>query len=117
MELSDLHQQKIVLLSRLIKESSLTLEEALLLLKEEQTEKVMQPDQVPVWTPGTTRPWIQPYSYGSGTIPLKGTITGILGDTTTATSTAPFGTYTHTSSSYAGQVLEQLIKESKDATI
>jgi len=81
---STLHKQKITILSRLIKESSLTLEEALLLLEEEQ------PDKIPMSTPGTTTQWIQPYS---------------------------FGTYTNTSSSFAGQVLEQLIKESKDATI
>jgi hypothetical protein len=36
METLDLHAQKVTVLSRLIKESSLTLEEALLLLKEEE---------------------------------------------------------------------------------
>lgn len=60
-----LHTQKLVILSRLVKESSLTLEEALLLLKEE-------PVQTP-WTPGTTTPYNQPYFGGS--VPLTGTIT------------------------------------------
>jgi hypothetical protein len=38
MENTELHAQKVTILSRLIKESSLTLEEALLLLKEEEKE-------------------------------------------------------------------------------
>jgi hypothetical protein len=38
MENTPLHAQKVTILSRLIKESSLTLEEALLLLKEEEEE-------------------------------------------------------------------------------
>jgi hypothetical protein len=37
--LETLHVQKVAILSRLIKETSLTLEEALLLLKEEEKEK------------------------------------------------------------------------------
>lgn len=41
-----LHTQKITILSRLIKESSLTLEEALLLLKEEEEEITEQPQTV-----------------------------------------------------------------------
>jgi hypothetical protein len=39
MENKDLHAQKVTILSRLIKESSLTLEEALTLLKEEEPEQ------------------------------------------------------------------------------
>jgi len=38
-----LHAQKVAILSRLIKESSLTLEEALLLLKEEEENITIQP--------------------------------------------------------------------------
>jgi|LauGreDrversion4_2_1035121.scaffolds.fasta_scaffold382603_2 hypothetical protein len=40
MENTELHAQKVTILSRLIKESSLTLEEALLLLKEEEKEEI-----------------------------------------------------------------------------
>jgi len=39
MENKDLHAQKVTILSRLIKESSLTLEEALLILKEEEPKQ------------------------------------------------------------------------------
>ena len=52
-----LHVQKVTILSRLIKETSLTLEEALLLLKEEEKEPAII---------GTT-------GYGSITIPPLGT--------------------------------------------
>jgi hypothetical protein len=73
METPTLHTQKVAILSRLIKETSLTLEEALLLLKEEEVEET--PVTVaPSWTPGTASPWIQPYT-GSGTFPLVGTVT------------------------------------------
>jgi len=63
---TSLHQQKVTILSRLIKESSLTLEEALLLLEEEKEEVTP-----PTFIPGTTTPWTvptQPYikPYGSG---------------------------------------------------
>jgi hypothetical protein len=37
-----LHAQKVAILSRLVKEQSITLEEALLLLKEEEQEKPVQ---------------------------------------------------------------------------
>jgi hypothetical protein len=50
MENQELHAQKVTILSRLIKESSLTLEEALLLLKEEDTieeDVVQEPKYVP----------------------------------------------------------------------
>jgi hypothetical protein len=56
MDNQELHTQKVTILSRLIKESSLTLEEALLLLKEEETieEDVVQ-EPMPKYTsqPGT----------------------------------------------------------------
>ncbi len=39
MENKDLHAQKVTILSRLIKESSLTFEEALLILKEEEPKQ------------------------------------------------------------------------------
>ncbi len=52
-----LHVQKVTILSRLIKETSLTLEEALLLLKEEEKEPA---------TIGTS-------GYGSITVPPLGT--------------------------------------------
>lgn len=68
---NNLHTQKVAILSRLIKESSLTLEEALLLLKEEDVQESVQP----TWTPGTTTPYTQPYFGGSGTFPLSGTVT------------------------------------------
>ena len=42
MENTDLHTQKVTILSRLIKESSLTLEEALIVLKDEE------PKQAPI---------------------------------------------------------------------
>ena len=42
-----LHAEKLAILSRLIKESSLTLEEALLLLKEEEQSISMPPISVP----------------------------------------------------------------------
>jgi hypothetical protein len=71
MENTPLHAQKVTILSRLIKESSLTLEEALLLLKEEEVEQ-----EAPVFTPGTTTPYTVPYtqwpySSGSGTITIS----------------------------------------------
>lgn len=66
---NNLHTQKVAILSRLIKESSLTLEEALLLLKEEDVQESVQPS----WIPSTTTPYT-PYVGGSG-FPLTGTIT------------------------------------------
>jgi hypothetical protein len=69
MENPTLHTQKVAILSRLVKESSLTLEEALLLLEEESVQKSVHTS----WTPSTTTPYIQPYFGGS--VPLTGTIT------------------------------------------
>jgi hypothetical protein len=80
METQELHAQKVTILSRLIKESSLTLEEALLLLKEEEQveeDVVQEPKYVPqtgtsTWT---TTPYTVSYPIyqGSGTMPLTGT--------------------------------------------
>ena len=75
MENKELHHKKVAILSRLVKESSLTLEEALLLLK---TEDVHESVQQPAWNHGTTTPWTEPYKYGSpagiSNWPLTGTI-------------------------------------------
>ena len=71
MEYTELHQQKIQILGRLIKESSLTLDEALVLLKED-VQPVLQP--TPSYVPGLTGPWTPPIIYGNGTLPLTGTI-------------------------------------------
>lgn len=56
MDNQELHTQKVTILSRLIKESSLTLEEALLLLQEEE-QPVEEPKQVHVPQTGTST-WI-----------------------------------------------------------
>lgn len=86
MDNQELHTQKVTILSRLIKESSLTLEEALLLLKEEAIEEdvVQELKYVPqtstrTWT---TNPSTNPYTVtyptflsgisSSGTVPLTG---------------------------------------------
>lgn len=81
---SSLHAQKVIILGRLIKESSLTLEEALFLLQEE--EKQEEPKQIeqnpvpyPLWNPGTAAPYTQhlagnPYTL-HGNIPFTGTTT------------------------------------------
>jgi len=72
MENSTLHSQKVAILSRLIKESSLTLEEAILLLKEEESLgiKPLLPINIPgtaapnhPWNTPTTAPW-QPRDSG-----------------------------------------------------
>jgi len=55
-----LHAQKVAILSRLIKESSLTLEEALLILKDEEVESTVS--STPGWST-ITNPYV-----GSGTI-------------------------------------------------
>jgi len=63
MENKDLHAQKVTILSRLIKESSLTFEEALLILKEEE------PKQSPAQflTSGTGTAYIPPLGTWSTT--------------------------------------------------
>lgn len=74
MENTELHGQKLAILSRLIKDSSLTLEEALILLQDEPVETQQEtvapqaphwnPWQNPLTSPGTINPW---RSSGSGT--------------------------------------------------
>ena len=81
MENAPLYAQKVTILSRLIKESSLTLEEALLLLKEEE-EEVTQPTINPGITTPWTSPYIQPYGSGTGTGTITWTTNGGSGTTT-----------------------------------
>jgi hypothetical protein len=92
MENTPLYAQKVTILSRLIKESSLTLEEALILLKEEEIVETPTPSP---WIPGTTTPWIQPYvttspsvfsvsSTGTGTISVTPFSANTCLNTTTA---------------------------------
>jgi len=77
MENTPLYAQKVTILSRLIKESSLTLEEALLLLKEEEEEIEEKSVYIPsTSTPWTTNPYTQPiglwpYTNGSGTVTVS----------------------------------------------
>lgn len=82
---SQLHDQKLDILSRLIKEGHISLKEALLLL-EEETEQIMAPQQVSPWP--TWQSW--PVTVGgSGTVPLGGgsvTLTPGSGLTLTSTS-------------------------------
>jgi hypothetical protein len=88
MENPTLHAQKVTILSRLVKESSLTLEEALLLLQEEEVEEQAPVSASPAWVPGTVSPYITPYtgsfplmSSGTGTV----TINALNGSCTTTT--------------------------------
>ena len=77
MENVSLHSQKLTILSRLIKESSLTLEEALLLLKEEEQPIIINtPGYTPPLQPSS--PYVNPGTYWySGT-----TLSGGIGVTT-----------------------------------
>jgi hypothetical protein len=85
MENTSLHTQKVAILSRLVKESSLTLEEALLLLKDEEIEDT--PVQVsPSWIPVTSTPYTQPY-FGSVISPLTGSSTGTVTVNTSGSNT------------------------------
>lgn len=82
METQELHAQKVTILSRLIKESSLTLEEALLLLKEEEIEEVKQ-EYVPQTSTGT---WTTtPY-----TVTYPTFLSGFSGTSTLSTSSSTF---------------------------
>ena len=76
METQELHAQKVTILSRLIKESSLTLEEALLLLKEEEIEEVKQ-EYIPQTSTGTwtTTPYTVTYPTFLSGFPTTGTVT------------------------------------------
>lgn len=95
---NSLYQEKVGILSRLIKESSLTLEEALLLLKEEEIqekEEVVAPTIYPggITTYPSTNPFIlQPYSYGTTTTISSGSVSS---SNISPTST----TYVHTPNS------------------
>lgn len=93
MDNKELHTQKVTILSRLIKESSLTLEEALLLLKEEEVieENVIQES--------TTKYTPQPGTWGNigirTTTPYTGTYPTFLSGfsssgTTLSTSSSTF---------------------------
>lgn len=62
MENVELHTEKVKILSRLIKESSLTLEEALLLLKEEEKEEQKIEEPIPNYSG-----YIYTGSIGTGT--------------------------------------------------
>ena len=61
-----LHKQKVEILSRLIKESSLTLEEALILLKENEQVIDIQPfKSQPLTNPYTQNPYTQPGTWST----------------------------------------------------
>ena len=72
MENKELHTEKVKILSRLVKESSLTFEEALLLLKEEEKEE--QPVSIGTSGYGTltvgSYPPLGTWSTGTSTMPL-----------------------------------------------
>ena len=73
MENQELHAQKVTILSRLIKESSLTLEEALLLLKDEQEEAIIN-QAPPMTSTGSWSTYAPSYITGTTTMPLGATI-------------------------------------------
>lgn len=83
MENKELHHKKVAILSRLIKESSLTLEEALLLLKTEDVQESVQNPVQPAWF-GTTTPYTIPAN-GFTTI-SSGNTTGVVVNTSGSTS-------------------------------
>jgi hypothetical protein len=98
MKNTSLHAQKVAILSRLIKETSLTLKEALLLLREEEEEVVVNYHQ-PYFG---TNPIL---SGGTFTVPLTG-------------STSSFGVYnSNTTTSLTQQILGELEKDIEDATL
>ena len=82
METQELHAQKVTILSRLIKESSLTLEEALLLLKEEEIEEVKQ-EYVPQTSTGT-------WTTTPCTVTYPTFLSGFSGTSTLSTSSSTF---------------------------
>jgi hypothetical protein len=79
----ELHTQKVTILSRLIKESSLTLEEALLLLREEAEEEQKVEEPNPYYS----------YTYSTGNIGIS-TITPSNKMTIGPTETMSFGSIT-----------------------
>lgn len=76
MENTELHTEKVKILSRLIKETSLTLEEALLLLKEEEVQEVENTTPQTSTGTWTTYPYQMPtfLSGGTTTISTSGNI-------------------------------------------
>ena len=104
MKHSELHQQKIQILGRLIKESSLTLEEALVLLQEEEEEVLVSPSQS--FQSFGTPPYIN--GTGSFNLPLTG-----------STSTYSTGTYNtnNSTTSLTQKVLGELEKAIEDANL
>jgi hypothetical protein len=93
--LETLHVQKVAILSRLIKETSLTLEEALLLLKEEEKEK--EPSTI-----GT--------SSGYGTL----TINPPIGTWSTGTSTSTTYVVPPSFLSMSGSTITNIAEDSAD---
>lgn len=77
MENTELHGQKLAILSRLIKESSLTLEEALVLLQDEPNTEAVEPNMV--ISPWTSQPTIYPNWGGTtpGTIRFGSSSTNV----------------------------------------
>lgn len=89
MENTELHTEKVKILSRLIKETSLTLEEALLLLKEEeQEEQLVEQVVMPQTSTGTWTTIPSPYYGTPSTFHISSS--GNVGMATTS----PSGTYT-----------------------
>jgi len=83
-----LHAQKVAILSRLIKESSLTLEEALLILKEEEVESTVS--STPGWstTPGTVtikNPYVGSGTFNGNPITFTTSSTSLTGSASTFT--------------------------------
>jgi hypothetical protein len=86
MENTSLHAQKMAILGRLIKESSLTLEETLLLLKEEQQPIVIQQPASPGTMPA---PPLSPYwhqDYGLQIISTTSSGIGVINTTNSSNS-------------------------------
>jgi hypothetical protein len=88
MENKELHTEKVKILSRLIKESSLSLEEALLLLKEEEVEKEQNIEKSSLPLTG--------YIYTTGTNIGTGTTTPSSRMTIGSTGSISFGSTTNT---------------------
>lgn len=91
MEDKTLHHKKVAILSRLIKESSLTLEEALLLLKTEDVQESVHNPVQPSWFGGTTTPYTipltHPVTHGTGVTTISSAnSTGVVLNTTGSTS-------------------------------
>lgn len=113
---TETHQKKIQILGRLIKESSLTLEEALLLLEHEEEEQA----PAPTYVGGSATPY--PGYMGSpyfNTQPLTGTIT-IPNNTMQFSTTGVISSTTFNTTNTAGfaqSVLEDLKNATEDADL